>query len=495
MEYFAALELLRPLVLLLLVLRERPGWKVWLRKLVLFWLPYLAITAGYVVWRLVFVQSSIDDPNQTVLIDQFREIPLGTLRILVQDAVLDFGHLLLGSWQDALSIDLVDFSSVTSIGILILMAVCGAGLYWLLGLRFQSEKEEGERPRHLEVILVSLTGVVLGLAPAWLLGRNVFEGRYDTRFSIPALAGISLLVVGIVFYLISDRNKITLMMAVLVSLGIARQVHMTDHFREDWERQTSAYWQIHWRAPELAPNTAILVNRSLTSYTTTYPAAYAANLMYAPEQISLRPDHWWLEIYERNLYQRVDELLEGGKLGQRFHNIYFQATGEQTVVFNLPTYFEHRRCVWLLSPSDVVTGDISPEMRQMARLSDPGRITSREGEPPPTATFGEEPDLGWCMYYQQASLAVQFEDWETAAGFYDQVLEAGLASQYGYEYGPYIAGLAGSGEWQAALDLTIQTIDLDHPGQPTLCALWKELSLLPGGEQAAAEAIGVLNCE
>ena len=214
-EYFAALELWRPLLLWAVLRQEKPDLKSLATRILLLWLPYLIYTAGYVLWRIVYVQRVIEDPNQTVLLDELRAAPIPAMLAWLSSALLDLKHLLLGSWLDTLTPELFDLGSPVSLVVLALAAISSAGLFWLM--RQLSDQAEGSQ---LEGVLLGLAGLVLGLVPAWLIGRNVFAGRYDTRFSIPALAGVSLLVVSLLFSLVSDRKKAGVVLAIAMGLAM-----------------------------------------------------------------------------------------------------------------------------------------------------------------------------------------------------------------------------------------------------------------------------------
>jgi hypothetical protein len=479
MEYFAGLELLRPLILALLILRTEKHWKPVLGKVVAFWLPYAAVTVYYFLWRLLLVPGEVDDLHAFVLLDLLRESPLRAILAVVQSALLDFTHLFLGSWYQIFDPQFTDLSMPVSLMTFVLMAVAAGGLGWLFS-RFHTNGNidpGADRRATREVVIVGLAATVLGLAPAWLLGRDVFTGRYDTRFSIPALMGVAILFVAFFFFISGTRQRTIWLLAVLVSMAIGRQVRMTNDFRWDWERQSRIYWQLHTRIPDLEPGTAILANRSVSNFTTTYPAAYAANFLYGSDAISLRPAHWWFEIYDSRLFDRTDELLSGGLIRTRFHMIEFDAPGSDSVVISLPALTEPTQCVWLLTPLDTANQQISPEMRALAPLSDPSRIITSTDALPPTEIFGQPPKPGWCMYYQQASLAAQNHDWAAVIGFYEEMIALSNEGDSGYEYLPYIEAFAMQDDWQKAVDLTIQAENLTKSSAPMLCAAWMDWDL------------------
>lgn len=494
MEYFAALELWRPLILGVLIWQDEPERRRRLGKLLFFWLPYLVYTGGYVVWRLVYVQNQINDPNQAILLDNLRARPLNTLLGLAQNAFLDLRYLLLGSWVDTLSPELADFGSPVSLLVLVIVVAAGLGGFYLLrNLSADADRDKQTAPSG-GVFLLGASGLLLGLAPAWMIGRHIFEGRYGTRFSIPALAAASLVAAALIFYLIPDRRKASAVLAVMLALAIGQQIHMNNEFRWDWQRQTRVYWQLSWRAPGIEQGTVMLVNRSLSSYATTYPVAYAANFLYAPDNLSMTPDYWWLEIYESNLDARTDELLlEGGRIKNNFHNVMIDVAADQVLVFNLPKSDEPTRCVWLLTKADSDNALVAPEMQKIAPLTNLARIQPENAAPPQKQTFGSEPPLTWCYYFQKAELAAQFGDWQTANDLYAQTQAEGLDTLYGHELLPFIRASIAAQDWGQARAQTLEADRLTRSLRPDLCILWEKLETPPADQTAFKQAFAKVN--
>lgn len=498
-EYFAALELWRPLILGILIFHNETLWKKRIGKLLSFWLPYLVYTGGYVFWRLMVVQNQIDDPNQAALLDNLKVNPIPTLIFFIQDAFIDLRYMLLGSWVDTFSVELVNLASPVSLLVLAVVFVSGIAAFWLLFNLKLDHTPDSDSKFPGGSFLLGFAGLILGLAPAWIIGRHITEGRYDTRFSIPALAGTSLLVVALIFFMIPNRKKASTVLAVMLALAIGQQIHMSNLFRWDWQRQTRIYWQLSWRAPHVEEKTAFLVNRSLSNYATTYPVAYAVNILYSPDDMTMSPNYWWFEIYESNLYKRTESLYAGDVIRTNFHFLDFRTQGTQTLVVNLPTAAQASRCLWLLDASDSTNPAIPGEMQQLAALSDLSLINTESTEHPTAATFGTEPARTWCYYFQKADLAVQIEDWQTAQDLYAQAKAKKMKSEYIHEYLPFITASFASNNWELALEQTITAQKFSRNAGPNLCAIWQNYppptENLEAFEQALAQINENFKCE
>ena len=68
--------------------------------------------------------------------------------------------------------------------------------------------------------------------------------------------------------------------------------------------------------------------------------------------------------------------------------------------------------------------------------------TDQPQQTPPEIIFGQEPEHGWCYYYQKVSLARQKEDWQEAERLTDEVLRAGLRPQDTSEWMPFFVAYA-----------------------------------------------------
>ena len=140
-EYFAPLELVRPVVLWFLFAslgvgaaasRGRFGWlpAARARKTLLAWAPYLAILALYVTWRLFFIRLPGEDPYRANTLYALLNQPLATLRQTLWTAFVDEVRILLSAWGDLLQVDLQNLTPFQ------LLAGAVGGLTFLLVLFF-----------------------------------------------------------------------------------------------------------------------------------------------------------------------------------------------------------------------------------------------------------------------------------------------------------------------------------------------------------------------
>ncbi|MCW5888879.1 MAG: hypothetical protein KIT07_12235, partial [Anaerolineales bacterium] len=99
MEYFAGLELLRPLLLLVWFYPRHGSFKQSLLSAARQWLPYLAVLVGFFIWRTTLVIP--EDPNRLEWIG----IP-AFLQATLQNGV----RMIVDAWANTLNAALIDFS-------------------------------------------------------------------------------------------------------------------------------------------------------------------------------------------------------------------------------------------------------------------------------------------------------------------------------------------------------------------------------------------------
>jgi hypothetical protein len=310
-----------------------------------------------------------------------------------------------------------------------------------------------------------------------------------SRFTLPSMLGVSLVVVGLLELLRSARWR-SVLLAVLVGMAAGRQFLWSADYRREWETQKTLFWQMTWRAPGLEPGTTVLLNdrafltrvidgrfvpvdaRVLNFYADNSLAA-ALNWIYAPDNHSDKiPYNLFypksriggsLPGFEKDLPISYDLL--AGK---------FEGSTSQVVAF----YFAPPGCLRLLDPElDGINRSMPQEtlMQEAARLSSSKWIRPEESARLPEV-YGSEPKRGWCYYFEKADLARQQGDWQSIVQLGGVAFELGDHPNDPLERFVFIEGYAHAGEWTRALELTKESyrVSKDFVG-PLLCRLWKRI--------------------
>ena len=83
MEFFAGLELARPFVLWLALMNVPGDTRARLRRSVMHYLPYLAVLAAFLIWRLFLLELPGEDINRPALLLDLQSSPFSTAIALV----------------------------------------------------------------------------------------------------------------------------------------------------------------------------------------------------------------------------------------------------------------------------------------------------------------------------------------------------------------------------------------------------------------------------
>jgi hypothetical protein len=132
-------------------------------------------------------------------------------------------------------------------------------------------------------------------------------------------------------------------------------------------------------------------------------------------------------------------------------------------------------------------------------LSDPSRILPDPALPaqPPAEIFGPEPEHGWCYFFEKADLARQMGDWQQVVDLGKQAfkLNERLYEVNAPELVPYIEGYAHTGQWDKAVELTMESQKLTFRMQRMLCATWSRIQGSTAQSEAKQTALSTVQAE
>lgn len=499
-EYFFGLELLRPVILWLAIRAGRQDtWKR-LRAVILFWLPYLGVLALFLVWRVFIFSFVTYEPK---LIQELTEDPRTALIGLVQTIQQDALDVTIYAWTQTL-----DFVKTIEPGLLgaflpwvvILFAAVMVTIY-LLKLKDWPAPAEDRREGAGWAAQAMGIGVLSLLTmgwPYWFTGLPVGLQISDDRFTLAFTFGASLLIVGVIEWLVKTHAQKAILLGVLAGLAIGLQVRTADVFRGVYAGQAEFFRQLAWRAPGLEPGTLLLSNPLPLRYTGANSLQAPLNWIYAERQGPEQLNYTLLFIPEK-LGNSLPELAPGYPVEQSLRTLDFSGTTSQALVL----YYEPPGCLQVIDPGiDYLLPRLPDYIGQAAAISNTGLILPEEtyAARQVAQIFGAEVDAGWCAYYQQADLARQSGDWAGVAALGDRAFEKGLAPAFKYEmeYLPFIEGYAHTGSWEQALSLTNQAVGAVPALQPALCAVWDRIQEGappgPGRSETIALARERLSC-
>ncbi len=494
-EFYAGLELLRPLVLTFVMLEGAPPLRRRLARAALHWAPYAALFCGYLAWRLVFMPTPGVDRNTPGVLYGLLTSPLSTLAALAAMVLQDLAEGLAGVWYRTVQASVFTFSPLSNL-FAWAAAAAAAALAWL-GLRFLRSTDSGaEKPAwRRQAFTLGLAGMLAGFAPGWATGRQFTDptGLYNDRFGLAAMLGAGILLVCLLDLLLRPGRLQAVAVCLLIGLAVGQHFRSASVYRWSWEEQTRLFWQFKWRAPGLKYPTAILGNGALVKYIGSWANISAFNLLYEPHPALPDADLWYIDLYKTDLSRSVEE---GAPIRDTRKFLNFSSAAGESIV--LADDLAENQCLWIVSEADRHNPYLSAELTRVLPLSDLGRILPQGGAPP-AEIFGREPAHTWCYTYQKARLAEQNADWEQVMALWDAAAGQGLHPRSEPEYVPFILAAAHTGRWSLALDLTEKAYFPDYIMHDYLCTTWRrirdEAPASPEKQAALGQAARQFDCQ
>ena len=340
---------------------------------------------------------------------KLKTAPLATLLSLAQDFFTSLWTVLVAAWIQVVRAIDPSVHGVRTIALYIVVSLIAfaIALYFLL---VQAKDDPGRR-RTYYAIGLGLFLLPFAGAPFWLTGLTISLAHPASRFTLPFMLAVSLIVAGLIEF-IPVRVRYFIL-AVIVGFAAGRQFLWSTDYLRDWQAQKNLFWQMTWRAPGLKPNTIVLMNEELDFYADNSLSA-PLNWIYAPHASADQIDY--VLFYPTN---RLDDSLPALQPGLPIQYDYiagrFNGNTSQAVAF----YYDPPACLRLLEPDiDANNRFILDDslMREAAALSNQDQILDSSAAMMP-AVYDPEPAHGWCYYFEKADLARQFGDWEDCHPF------------------------------------------------------------------------------
>jgi hypothetical protein len=324
-------------------------------------------------------------------------------------------------------------------------------------------------------MVLGLLAILLGTLPVRLIERQVSVGPLGNRFSLAALFGVSLLIVGFLDWLSARSKAKAVVIATLVGIAIFGNLHTAKAFQLSWEKQRAFYWQLFWRAPYIPPNTAFISSGEIFPFVGLYSTSMGISLLYPPVEQPTEVPYWFFACAER-IYRMPDQLVSGTVLEEELRNYSFSGDSKNSLILDFSP--DENRCLLIASPRDSDDPDIPSYMNRLLSISNVERIQRQplNSWRPPASIFGAEPAHTWCYYFQKADLAYQYGDWAEIIRLMDDARAQGYAPAQMKEYLPLLNAYLQTGAIEEALSLSLQMSRLSNNIDDRVCRAWVDVS-------------------
>ena len=483
-EYFAGLEIVRPMVLWLALegnqsdFRRKLFWRAWA--------IYLSIFALFVVWRAWI----FDGPRASMPgIEAFLSDPLATLLHNVQVIWADIVLILVSAWSRTLEARFFDFSDIGTFYAFVLGVIMVALSFGFLTYSIRKWKLN-ERPAwHTLAFLLGLLWMIGGLIPAYAIGETIYlqNPLWNSRLALAALPGASILTWVIIDRMFTELKIKVIVLSVLVGLSISFHAYIENEFRWAWNEQLDLYHQLTLRVPDIEPNTAIIAEQEILSYMGDYPTAYALKLLYASSGVGQSRVPIWFFAVSANFPENEDGLFKGIDLRADQFLSSFRGNSRDALYISFSRQLSS--CVWVLGPESQDLKNTSSFIRKAGLVSDLRRIDANPGGISVLNDLIGPAEKDWCFFYEKAELARQFGDWKRIAYLWDEASTMSLNPGHGFEFLPFVDAFAHLGDWDMANQLTKRANQITNGVDQVYCSLWSDLSQITPSSSEARQSV------
>jgi hypothetical protein len=492
-EFFIGLELIRPILLWFELADQYISRRDRTRQTFRAWGPYLLMLIGYLIWRLFLMPTPGMDRNAPIILTNLFSSPLKTIPILLAMVFKDLVNGVIGGWYRTFQPELFTTSPISNLVAWVLVGLVFICLFVAFRLWEKTDNNSKGNDNFLPwAILIGLLALLLGFAPGWSIGRSISDpgGSYNDRFGLAAMAGASLLIVGLFEWLLKSQRIRTAFLFMMVALALGQQFRSETTYRWSWEKQKRMVWQLKWRAPQLASPTAIYGDGALIKYMGSWANTSLINEMYAIFDKSEFQPYWYVDLYKTNITNIIEKK---ANLNEKRVNLKYMGNSEQNLVIqanSLPV-----QCLWVVDFNDRYNPYLIPEVKNALSISNKDRILDLTDNLLDSELFGTEIPRDWCYYFEKADLARQIGDWKKVMGLWKEAISKGYSPSNSPEYIPFIEASAYLGEWSQAIELSRDANFPSYVMHDYLCTTWAKIDKTTNNSNGKFAAIEEVKSE
>ena len=476
LEYFFGLELLRPVFLWLILSETIPDLHKRIKRVGLFWLPYISLIVLFLSWRITHQTTRGD----ILLFDKLKIAPLSTLFTSVQTIIQDIFKTSIIAWGKPFEISNLLTSNqfvirnyfIIVLGVFILTVLILANLRIKRNSKLHDDKR-GQITWSLQAIAIGVFALVVAGIPFWTTQLPISLSFPRDRFTLPFMVGASILLFG----LIDALPKIVRLQSIVIigiAVGLATGMHYQTalSYYKEWLEQKNFFWQLTWRAPWIQPRTTILTTEMPFPYDSDNSLTSALNWIYAPENTSTEFLYSYFNV-ESYISRKLSPLKDGMPIEIRWRLTNFKGSTSQALF----VVYREQSCLMVINPRfDRALPEKPRFYRETLPFSKPELIIPKEviTAQLPMHLLGPEPVHDWCYFFEKAELARQQDDWQKIAEIGDQVLGDGkkFYRRNVAELAPFIEGYVHLGQWEKATKLSLEAYQAWHNMRILLCDIW-----------------------
>ena len=467
-EYFAFLELVRPIILYFYLQKQKEK-STQAKRIINIWLPYLIIFFTFLVWRIFIFKFPTYEP---IMFQESSTSLINYLFQLAKRVFSDFFTVIFAAWGNIFSSSRFFFQSNSYYKYWIFLSIIASSLSWasLKNLLKKSDPSSKSTTNwQIHFIILGIVALILAGIPIWATNLPVQLVFAWDRLTIPFSMGVSLLLTAVLDKLIKHKIIKIFVISIIIGFSVGHHFLNTTSYINEWEMVNDFFWQMHYRIPTLKKGTTLLTDNFPLTYYSDNSLTAPLNWMYDENNQGeeLKYMFYFLDV---RLGTRLPALKPDLVIEQPFRSFSFTGSSSDILVI----FYSPPSCLHIIDPVvDFYNPKFSGVFKEAFGLSNFDLITTESTNMP--KIFINQESASWCYYYQKADLARQYKDWHSILGIANLVFKSDLKPADMVEYFPFIEAYANTNQWDYALELSQKVHFTDSTNDPMLCSLWQRI--------------------
>jgi len=451
LEFFIGLETFRFLLITYIFKNEISIRAI--KRTFIYWIPYILSLAIFVFWRIVVFKSARDITDISWVAQTYYQNPLWIAKIPIE-IIHSFIQTVILPFFIPIIIRVPRIPLEGTLISLFIGVITAVILYLYFNTMEKSKYDEGlknlinTKKFGKEISIIGLVSILSALIPIIISGRFVRLFDVFDRYTITSIIAVAFIITGFLFYKFSPKLRKIILIS-LISISVTAHTMNGYLFSVNWDQQKNIWWQLYWRAPKIENNSMMIfdfpplikdtpfnkiVNRVqwYRIYWVDYQIWAIGNLFFnydALPQTHFRGDY----LSGNGIIQKIKD-----KTFETFidYTIPYDRDFNNTIIVTAPNDIS---CLWVLDKNLHEFPSHANELLKSSLVYSDADKLVQAGSPvtPPKQIFGDEPPHEWCYYFQKASLARQFKDWDQLSRLKKEVIQKNLEPQDPNEWLPF----------------------------------------------------------
>lgn len=465
-EYFAFLELTRPVIIWFFYKRQKPPLSKSQKKILQIWLPYLVVFLAFLFWRVFIFQFPTYSPDLLII---FRLNFFSGISHLFSRIFRDFFTVVFQIWLPALSLQSFKNNVSNRILLLLLVSITSGLLVWHQGHQALRKSAQVHGSVNKIMVFAGIYLILMAGIPLWATNLPIkLEFAWD-RLTLPFSPGASLFIAGLLFTIIKKPAFLILIFSLMAGLSAGFHLDNSYQYLDEWYSMQNFFHQLTWRAPGIKEGTTLLTDKFPLRYYSDNSLTAPLNWIYDADNHSLDLNYMFYFLDVR-LGRRLPALEKGLDINQPYRSFSFNGNTDQIIFLQ----YDPPACVHLFdASSNLPIHNDSDSLRMAINLSDLD-LTHQQQDFSFPPFFASDTNKNWCYYFERADSARQRADWKEVIHLFQEAKVKNLEPSDPSEFFPFLEAFFQVSDLNSAMVISKQILDSFFNMENNLCAIWKQ---------------------